>query len=76
MSITGFNRRRRELAKKREAEKKENAQKINEKSLSQLTVPVLKEKAKELNIDGFDNMKKAELIEAILKALESKEDAD
>jgi hypothetical protein len=84
MSITGFNRRRRELAKKREveeaakreAEEKAKAQKPDEKSLNQLTVPVLKEKAKELKIEGSDNMKKPDLIAAILKALESIEDAD
>jgi len=54
----------------------EQAQQPDEKSLNQLTVSVLKEKAKELNIDGADNMKKAELIEAILKVMEPQEDAD
>jgi hypothetical protein len=54
----------------------EQAQQPDEKSLNQLTVSVLKEKAKELNIEGADNMKKAELIEAILKVMEPQEDAD
>lgn len=48
----------------------------DEKSLSQLTVPALKEKAAELGIEGFDNMKKAELVDALLKALEPKQDAE
>ena len=54
----------------------EQAQQPDEKSLNRLTVSVLKEKAKELNIEGADNMKKAELIEAILKVMEPQEDAD
>lgn len=36
-----------------------------EKELHDLTVTELKEKAKELKIEGYSNMKKEELIEAI-----------
>lgn len=58
MSITGFNRRRRESAKK------ENSNKVE---YSKLKVDELKEIAKEKEIEGFEEMKKAQLIEELEK---------
>lgn len=59
MSITGFNRRRREL-EKLEIENIDN--KIN---YSKLKVDELKEIAEEKGIEGYEYMKKAELIEKL-----------
>lgn len=65
MSITGFNRRRRELAKL-EALNKETME--EEKiDYSKLKVDELKLIAEEKGIEGYSDMKKAELIEAIEK---------
>lgn len=56
MSITGFNRRRRELAK---------LEKPNKIDYAKMKVDELKSIAEEKGIDGYSDMKKAELIEAI-----------
>lgn len=58
MSITGFNRRRRELSKLKEAEKIE---------YSKMKVDELKSIAEEKGIEGYLDMKKAELIEVLEK---------
>lgn len=55
MSVTAFNRARREAANK----------KADEKTIDKMTVPELKAIAKGKGIEGFDNMKKAELVAAI-----------
>ena len=55
MSVTAFNRARREAANK----------KADEKTIDKMTVPELKAIAVEKGIEGFDNMKKAELVAAI-----------
>lgn len=61
MSVTGFNRRRRELVK---------LEAIKEAGIdySKLKVDELKAIAKEKDIEGYSDMKKAELIESIEKA--------
>lgn len=64
MSLTGFQRRRREQIKAEELEKKEENLEVN---YEELKVGELKEIAKEKGIEGYDNMKKAELIEALTK---------
>ncbi len=58
MSITGFNRRRRELAK---------LEKLNKIDYAKMKVDELKSIAEEKGIEGYSDMKKAELIEAIEK---------
>lgn len=68
--------RREQEAKKRETTESVKSQTLDEKSLNQLTVPVLKEKAKSLGIEGFDNMKKAMLVEVILKASKATKDPE
>ena len=55
MSITGFNRRRRELAK------------LDKIDHTKMKVDELKSIAEEKGIEGYLDMKKAELIEAIEK---------
>lgn len=59
MSITGFNRRRRELAK--EIESKE----ANKIDYSKMKVEELKSIAEQLGIENYLDMKKAELVESI-----------
>jgi large subunit ribosomal protein L21 len=54
MSVTGFNRRRRKIAKEKES--------IN---LEELTVKELKELAKEKGLEGYTELKKAELIDLL-----------
>lgn len=76
MSITGFNRRRRELAALEETKKNEEvsidldtSETVENKiEYSNLKVDELKEIAKEKGIEGYEDMKKAELIELIEKA--------
>lgn len=60
MSVTGFNRRRRELAKLKETEE--------ETDYSKMKVDKLKAIAKEKGLEGYSSMTKAELIELIEKA--------
>lgn len=59
VSLTGFQRRRRDL--------EENINKDLEVNYEELKVTELKELAKEKDIEGFEDMKKAELIEALTK---------
>lgn len=59
VSLTGFQRRRRNL--------EENINKDLEVNYEELKVTELKELAKEKDIEGFEDMKKAELIEALTK---------
>lgn len=71
MSATSFQRMRREQAlKAQEAEQQKPAKEQNENKLDNMKVPELKEKAKELNIEGYSNMKREVLIKAINDALE------
>lgn len=73
MSITGFNRRRRELAlkEKEEAEKVdveepiEDEEKSDIEDLSKLKVDELKAIAKEKGLEGYSSLTKAELIKLI-----------
>lgn len=80
MSLTSFQRRRRELEEniKLEVENeldecnslgedKENINKDLEVNYEALKVTELKELAKEKGIEGFEDMKKAELIQALTK---------
>ena len=69
MSVTGFNLRRRELAKKL-TEKEQMQQEIQSKAptakpIDKMTAAELKEKAKVAGIEGADHMKKADLIAAL-----------
>lgn len=64
MSVTAFNRRRRELAKKQEEVEKE----ASDLDLNKLKVDELKAIAKEKGLDGYSSMTKAQLIELIEKA--------
>jgi hypothetical protein len=61
MSVTGFNARRRALAKQAEQKAKDKAR----DGIEELTVPELKEIAKEKNVSGYGRMKKDELIKAL-----------
>lgn len=54
-----------------DAPKKENP----EKSIDEMTVPELKEKAKELELTGFSNLKRNELI-ALIKGEPPKDDGE
>lgn len=81
MSVTAFNRRRRELKKKlEEAEKEKLEKEIQEEvknedveeetpfDLNKLKVDELKSIAKEKGLEGYSSMTKAELIQLIEKA--------
>ncbi|MDU1348276.1 Rho termination factor N-terminal domain-containing protein [uncultured Clostridium sp.] len=86
MSLTGFQRRRRELEENKKIEveneldeynslgeneeiegNKENINKDLEINYEELKVTELKELAKEKGIEGFEDMKKAELIQVLTK---------
>lgn len=69
MSITGFNRRRRELARIEALNKEAIEETIEEDKIdySKLKVDELKEIAKEKGIEDYQELKKVELIEAIEK---------
>ena len=60
MGLAAFNRMRRERA---EAEKQ--AKDATSKPIDKMTVAELEEMAKEKNLEGFENMKKAELVAAL-----------
>lgn len=59
MSVTGFNRRRRELEKRKQQER---AQAV---ALDELTFHELRALAKDKEIEGYMTMKKDQLIEAL-----------
>lgn len=59
MSVTGFNRRRRAIEEEKAKEKQEV------KQLKDYKVAELKEMCKEMNLEGFENFKKDELIKLI-----------
>jgi len=63
MSATAFQRLRRE----QEAKRLQELEKGKPKGLADLKVAELKQIAKEKRIKGFDNMKKPDLIEALVK---------
>jgi uncharacterized protein YaiL (DUF2058 family) len=69
LSATAFQRRRRELAKQRELQKQKELEKqkekVNQEKIETMTVKELREMAKEKEIDGYYNMKKDELIQAL-----------
>lgn len=62
MSLMGFQRRRRELAKRKELKKQKTKEQVN---LEQKTVKELREMAKEKGIVGYSDMNKTELTEAL-----------
>lgn len=70
MSATAFQRLRRE----QEAARLLELEKAKPKSLAEMKVADLKEIAKEKGIEGFDNMTKAKLLEAIKYADEAAAD--
>jgi large subunit ribosomal protein L21 len=70
MSATAFQRLRRE----QEAARLLELEKTKPKSLAEMKVADLKEIAKEKGIEGFDNMTKAKLLEAIKNADEAAAD--
>lgn len=72
MSATAFQRLRRE----QEAARLLELEKAKPKSLGEMKVAELKEIAKEKGIEGFDNLTKVKLIEAIKKADEAAEDLE
>lgn len=69
MSITGFNRRRRELAKIEALNKDAIDETMEEYKIdySKLKVDELKDIVKEKGIEGYSDMKKVELIELLEK---------
>ena len=69
MSITGFNRRRRELAaKQRQAEQQKQPEAEEQSNLEALTVKDLRNMAKEIGVIGYGNMSKVDIIAAIQRA--------
>ncbi len=62
MSITGFNRRRRELA---ERERQSEAGATKRQTLEKKSVAELRKEAAAAKIAGYSTMRKAELIEAL-----------
>ncbi|HOP53727.1 MAG TPA: Rho termination factor N-terminal domain-containing protein [Bacillota bacterium] len=59
MSVTGFNRRRRELEKRKQQERSQAV------ALDELTFHELRALAKDKEIEGYMTMKKDQLIEAL-----------
>lgn len=59
MSVTGFNRRRRELEKRKQQERSQAV------ALDELTFHELRTLAKDKEIEGYMTMKKDQLIEAL-----------
>ena len=59
MSVTGFNRRRRELEKRKQQERSQAV------ALDELTFHELRALAKDKKIEGYMTMKKDQLIEAL-----------
>lgn len=64
MSVTGFNRRRRELAVK-QSQAKHEPEIEGQSNLEELTVKDLRNMAKEIGVVGYGNMSKADIISAI-----------
>lgn len=69
MSVTGFNRRRRELAAKQRQTKQERLPETEgQPNLEELTIKDLRIMAKEIGVVGYGNMSKADIISAIQSA--------
>jgi hypothetical protein len=76
MSVTAFNRRRRELAAALAKEKEKQDEQTVEKPLDEMTVAELKEYADQHGIDLGEAKKKAEILAAIQAAVSGGDPSD